>query len=233
MRCHIKICGICNAEDLKLVATSGANYAGVLVDIPTGRGVPFEQAKRLFASPRVPMVAVLMDPPMDRVQAVCKELSPSAIQLHGEEPADLVGRIVHSVTCEVWKVVHAPAVESGQELSVRELIEQANLYIDAGVTRIIMDATVRTGNETMRGGTGKRVDWNLARQVRDSIRVPMILAGGIRPDNVIQAIRTVDPYAIDCSSGVEAHRCKKDPVLVETLIARARVAARTDETDQE
>lgn len=224
MRCRIKICGICNRDDLDTVASAGADYAGVLVEIDSPRGVSLEEATRLFAQPKVSMVAVMMDRSIDDSARIASELQPSAIQLHGHETPETVAALVNDTTCEVWKVIHIPSVESGSSVDISAILTQVDEYVKAGVDKLLLDATVQTAEGVKSGGTGKSFDWKLARQVREEMKTPLILAGGINPENVIQAIRVVEPFAVDCSSGVEAHRCKKDPMLVETMVTRSRVS---------
>lgn len=224
MKCKIKLCGINNHEDLLLVAKEGADYAGVLVEIDSIRAVSLEDAIPLFKKPPLSMVAVTMDRTREDNLRIVDTLAPTALQLHGDESPEHVASLRERAECEIWKALHLPAIESGASSDCNALLENARTYAEAGVDRIVIDAVTRIEGETLKGGTGKSVDWNAARRLRDAISIPLILAGGLKPDNVAQAINLVDPFALDCSSGVEIQKGRKDPERVRLFIQRARVA---------
>jgi phosphoribosylanthranilate isomerase len=94
-------------------------------------------------------------------------------------------------------------------------------YVDAGVDSLLFDTVAVSQGKTKFGGTGKTSDWNLVKGLIDTIQspVPVWLAGGINPENVGEALDTLDPYGIDLCSGVEARPGKKDPQKVKALMS--------------
>lgn len=218
MTCKIKICGLTNRADIDLVAQAGADFGGLLVEIASPRGVTLDKAKELAHDRPLPIVAVTMDDPVERIAAIELALKPAALQLHGRETPQTVASLKRHVECEVWKVVHMPASDSGQEPDPERFIEVARPYIDAGADRILVDAKAVAAGEVRYGGTGQTVNWWTARVLREKLGVPMILAGGITPANAIDAVTAVNPYAIDLSSGVEREKGVKDPDKVRQLI---------------
>ncbi|HOJ61454.1 MAG TPA: phosphoribosylanthranilate isomerase [bacterium] len=224
MRFHIKICGITQLGDRALIASHGADYGGVLVEIDSPRGLPLAIARDLFDDPPLPMVAVTLDQPVERLVQFERELKPAALQLHGSEPAAIVRRLRKAVSCEIWKVLHLPAAECGGQVDVNETLNRIRQYKQAGVDRFLLDATViREGTRQM-GGTGRTVDWAAARKIRERADCSLFLAGGIHPGNAAEAARQVIPDGLDLSSGVESVPGIKDPEKVLQLIARVREA---------
>ncbi len=218
MACKIKICGLTNREDIELVAHSGADFGGLLVNIDSPRGVTLENAQRLSANAPLPIVAVTMNETAESIIRVAFELQPAALQLHGAEPPGCVAQVKRNVEAEVWKVVHLLARDDGAAPETEEIIQHIRAYQDAGADRILIDAKAVIAGKTQMGGTGKTVDWNAARALRDAIHLPLVVAGGINPSNAAEAAAMVAPYAIDVSSGVEKEKGKKDPDKVKALI---------------
>ncbi|MFB3787799.1 MAG: phosphoribosylanthranilate isomerase [bacterium] len=220
----VKICGITNRGDLALIARQGADYGGVLVEIDSPRGLPLAIAWELFDHPPLPVAAVTLDQPVERLVLIARELKPAALQLHGSEPPKSVARLRSQVSCEIWKVMHLPAAQSGEPVDVNDTVDRIGQYNKAGVDRILLDAAMVRDGKRRLGGTGTTVDWAAARKIRERIGCPLILAGGIHPDNAAAALRAVLPDGLDLSSGVEAAPGIKDPEKVLQLIARVREA---------
>lgn len=229
MTCKIKICGITNEVDLELIARSGADYGGVLVEIDSPRGLIFENALGLFINPPLPLVAVTLDRPVEILSQWAVDLLPAALQLHGNESPETVESLKRIVNCEIWKVIHLPAEENSDTVDVDRIIGMMREFLEAGVDRFLVDATIVREGKRHLGGTGKTVDWSLARTIRDRCPRPFIVAGGIHPGNVAEAVRIVHPDGIDLSSGVEREKGKKDTRKVLELIARVRAWERGDE----
>jgi phosphoribosylanthranilate isomerase len=131
-----------------------------------------------------------------------------APMLHGDESPDLVKQISLAVYRPVWKAI---AVSSSKDIQ----------HLDVwGAEAILLDAPTPG-----RGGAGAKFDWKLAREARERFpRVNIILAGGLTADNVAAAIKTVEPWAIDVASGVEAGPGIKDPAKLEAFVGAARLA---------
>lgn len=222
MNCKIKICGITNLHDLDTIARCGADYGGVLVEIDSPRGVKLSQAWDLCSDPPLPMVVVTLDQPLNKLLDWAAGLCPVAMQLHGRESPDVVSELKSHLTCEIWKVIHLPPSGEENRIPVDAVLSVMDEYVEAGADRFLLDtAEIRLGKEHL-GGTGKTVDWHSARAIRERSVRPLIIAGGIHPGNVVEAITFVRPDGIDLSSGVELAKGKKDPDKVLELITKAR-----------
>jgi phosphoribosylanthranilate isomerase len=187
-----KICGITRPEDARLAAELGASAIGMVFWNGSPRAVDVTQACEIVSAipPFVTAVGVFVDQPVGAVQDLAAETGLDVIQLHGHEaPADYAGtgrRLIKSV-----------AIQNGStESDVAAACTGATALLDAH-------------DPVKRGGTGRSIDWTIAAAI--ARRRPIILSGGLNADNVLTAIRTVAPYAVDASSGVESSPGRKDP----------------------
>jgi phosphoribosylanthranilate isomerase len=207
----VKICGTTSPEDAELAASAGADYIGVILHHPPSpRNVSTEQARAIFAAARVPVVALTVNQPLDVLLQLAAEFKPAVLQLHGDETPELVSALkVHGLT--VWTAC------SGDTDAVAS---RARAMTNAGADAVLLDARAVKDGQIVYGGTGHRADWTLARQLVDEgLRV--VLAGGLTPENVHQAVATVQPWMVDIVSGVEASKGIKDPEKVWQFIAEA------------
>ena len=210
---RIKICGITNEEDALLAVNAGADAIGFIIDVPvkTPRKINLDRAREIsmMIPPLVSTVAVLMPKTVEEVERVVNELNPSAIQLHGDETPEFVFEIKEKIkdSVKLIKVIHVR--ESGKVPDPKEY----NGLVDA----ILLDT--QTGGKV--GGTGKIHDWKLSKEIRARFDAPVILSGGLNPDNVKSAIEAVMPYAVDVSSGVEILPGKKDPDMMKKFVQNA------------
>lgn len=209
----VKICGITNSEDAIVAAESGADAIGVIVDVPveTPRRVGAEKALEILTS--VPLfvsrVIVLMPESVEYVLGIVDELNPDAIQLHGNEPLDFISELKKNIKAKIIKVLHVD-----DNTKINYIMKYAEVS-DA----ILIDT--KFGN--IPGGTGKTHDWTKSRMICDMIKpTPLILSGGLNPENVRNAINTVNPYAVDVSSGVESSPGKKDRGKTENFVNAAK-----------
>jgi len=204
----IKICANTSETDLNLAAEAGADYAGMIINFPPSpRHVPLKKARQMKS--RLPLVAVTVNLSLDKLLAIHNELNPYAMQLHGDESAEIIHGLVQR-NIRVWKAV------SGEK--AQEVVEMA---LSAGAEAILVDARARRHGQTVYGGTGVRSDWEFARfQVEAGHRV--ILAGGLDAENVAEATRLVQPWMVDVVSGVEQSPGIKDPEKVRSFVRVAR-----------
>ena len=201
-----------------MVQAVGADYLGVLVDVPgSPRSLTVEQAKAIVRSSSLPLILLTFDLNPKRVMAIADELFPFGIQLAGNENETDVSNLKSSLGCEIWKTLHIPA-EGTSETDIRRALDLIKHFTEAGADRIVLDSSVKKGTVIQKGGTGRSFDWALARTIKDRSRTSLFLAGGIKPDNVCDALLQVNPDGIDVSSGVEKSVGKKDPELVKRLI---------------
>jgi len=225
MSCKIKICGLASRADMEMAAWMGADYGGILIDIDSIRAHPLKQAAAWFFSPPLPVAAVTLNNDMENNARTAEALTPAALQLHGFEPPELVDALKKRVSCEVWKAMHLPAGESGEALDLEAFLQRMKEYAEAGADRFVIDAACMESGQRKLGGTGKTVNWRIAHQIREQSPKPLFLAGGLNPENVAEAVKAVQPYGVDLSSGVESVKGKKNPDKVLLLIARVRACS--------
>lgn len=198
----VKICGITNEDDALFAVAMGADAVG-FVFAPSPRQVAaqvvYDITRRL--PPEVLTVGVFRDEHPSRVVDIAHRAGVKAVQLHGRETPEQTKQIAGHIR---WVIKAFPS--SSPELHL------ADRY---GTDLVLLDAP--------NPGSGKVFDWDLAAEVPDGLR--LILAGGLDPDNVADAVRAVEPWGVDVSSGVEAAPGRKDPSKVRRFVANARAAA--------
>lgn len=199
---RVKICGITTVEDAVDAVGAGADALGFVFVPGTPRAVPPEAVARIVATlpPFIATVGVFVNRPLQEILEIAAACRLQAIQLHGEEPAEVARSIP-------MKVIKAVRVKDAESLRLLETYPAHAFLLDTFV-------------EGKLGGTGKVLPWEVAAHARGPARI--ILSGGLRPDNVDQAIRLVRPYAVDVSSGVEMHPGRKDRQKVREFIAAVR-----------
>ena len=191
----LKICGITRVEDMAAVGRAGADYAGIILVPASPRFVPRDRIAGLMAAaPNAKKVFVVRDMPLAELNAMIAEFHPHAVQLHGSEPADYARGVTGAA---VWKAFN---LNSETVLAEAEAFPCAMVVADSG------------------GGTGRPCDWTLA--ARLAAKRPILLAGGVTPDNVREAIGRVNPAGIDVSGGVESAPGIKDGKLIQLIAER-------------
>ena len=220
-RCKVKICGITSVHDSVLAKDAGADYVGILVDVASSeRSLQETMAIGIADECPIPTVLLLYNRTSSDIQDTVDKIRPKALQLLGQETPSQVEELKKLLPCQLWKSVYLPA---GNPESVdKSLIhEQMQDYTNAGADYLLFD-TVDTSQTPYRyGGTGKTCDWGLASEL---IPLPVFFAGGIRPDNVKNAIETMNPYGIDLCSGVEASKGVKDNQKLISLMDQIKKA---------
>lgn len=214
----MKICGITRKEDLEAVCSLGADMVGFIVGIQSSpRNLSLKRAEDLFrlVPEKVKSVLVMAPNNLTQVLEAYKRLKPNFIQLHGSialDPGFLRDKLPDVMLIGALPIVGDEAVERAK-------------YTAAFFDGILADSY----SAGKHGGTGVTHDWLISRRVRDAIYPkPLILAGGLNPGNVKEAIETVRPYAVDVSTGVESSPGIKDPEKVEAFIRRAKEAVFDD-----
>ncbi|OPY52229.1 MAG: N-(5'-phosphoribosyl)anthranilate isomerase [Methanosaeta sp. PtaU1.Bin112] len=205
---RIKVCGIMNSTELAQAALAGADGLGFIVQIDESRHrLSATDAADLIK--QVPLftksVAVIAPDDVEQAVLLARKTGADVLQVHGslsaEEMAELMGRVSQ-------KLVATVAADSK--------LEEIENYA-ASADAILLD-TLCNGKL---GGTGAVHDWNRSAAIVRSLKVPVILAGGLYPGNVAAAINTVGPYAVDASSGLETAG-KKDPEKIRSFIREVR-----------
>ena len=199
-RTRIKICGITSIDDAQLAVDLGADAVGFVFWPGSPRCITPERAGLIAATlPRfVTAVGVFVNQPPDEIGRVIGEVGLGAVQLHGDEPVEQWT----SMPCQTLKAIGIDHAFDGPSLT-------------AWPSTVL--PLLDVADPERRGGTGQAIDWTRAAAAARVRRV--VLAGGLRPDNVEQAINIVGPYAVDVSSGVEREPGVKDADRVRAFFA--------------
>jgi phosphoribosylanthranilate isomerase len=209
---RVKICGVTRVEDAVRAAYLGADAIGLNFWPSSKRVVDVATAREIVEAlpPLVMAVGVFVDQPLDDVRRIASEVRLSAVQLHGSETvADCAGHAV-----PVYKAFRcAPRDDSAGPPWVDDVPRYAG-----SVTGVLLDAA-----SAGPGGTGRVCDWSLAQKIAADL--PVLLAGGLTPDNVAAAIAAVRPWGVDVASGVETSPGVKDPDLMARFIRAAKEIA--------
>lgn len=199
MRVRVKFCGITRTQDALAAARLGADAVGLVFHERSPRAVTLPQAQEIVAClpPFVCKVALFVDSPRSRIEAVLAALPIDLLQFHGEErPEDCAG----------FGRPYMKAIRMRPDV---DLHREAGRFSRASA--LLLDAY----REGLEGGTGTTFDWT--RIPRDLAKA-VVLAGGLTPDNVAAAIRAARPYAVDVSGGIEAAKGIKDPARMQAFM---------------
>ena len=205
---RVKICGITRLEDAELAASLGAWALGFILWPGSKRAVEEAVAAGIARRVRrqVELVGVFVNPTLDEVAHAADAIGLTHLQLHGDEGPSFAAEAARRTGA---KVIKAARVAGGADLQALERFHTDFHLLDTKV-------------EGARGGSGRTWDWSLAAQRRS--KIPMILSGGLTPENVAEGIAAVKPYAVDVASGVEASPGVKDPAKLEAFISIAAPA---------
>jgi len=208
---RVKICGITNWPDAKVSVDAGADALGFNFFAASPRSISpaaaWDVIRRL--PPFVAAIGVFVDWQPSVVAALARALRLSGVQLHGDESPAAVREIVRELAA------HGTVIKAVQMMRG---FTPGSLKRFSAAGAILLDGS-RAG---LRGGTGATVDWDLARRCGSYANI--VLAGGLAPDNVAEAISVAKPYAVDVASGVELKPGKKDPARVRAFIRAAQSA---------
>jgi len=201
---RVKICGITNIDDARQAVDAGADALGFVFYAKSSRFVSPIEVRKIIAAlpPFVTTVGLFVNEPVPQIRRVMAAARLDVVQLHGDEPPD-------ACLIEPLRVIKALRVKDAASLQGADRYQVSALLLDAW-------------SDEAYGGTGQAFDWQLAGQLTGNR--PLILAGGLSPENVADAVRLVKPYAVDVSSGVEAAPGKKDHQKVAEFIRQARNA---------
>lgn len=199
---RVKICGITNLDDARHASACGADALGFVFYPRSPRCIAPDQAQRIIAElpPMITTVGLFVNESPARIRQTVEFCGLNAVQLHGDEEP---GQCCYAP----YRVIKALRLRPGMDDGTFSAYQVSALLLDAYVA-------------DQPGGTGQRCDWARAKEIASRHRV--ILAGGLNPENVTQAIRQVQPYAVDVSSGVEKTPGHKDPEKVASFIRMAR-----------
>jgi len=208
----VKICGITREKDLTTAAAAGADAVGFVIGVASSpRNLTMEKAKKIVeqASFSIDKVVVTVPNSINFLVKIYEKLKPDAIQIHGENLSEDFPFQERLPDVRLIKAIHV------KSSNVVETAVKASKFFDA----VLLDSFVRGKY----GGTGVVHDWELSKRVKEAIfPKPLILAGGLTPENVKDAVRFVQPYGVDVSSGVESRPGIKDPEKVLAFVENAK-----------
>jgi phosphoribosylanthranilate isomerase len=206
---RVKICGNTTLEDATLAADLGAWALGMIFHPPSPRRCREEDAVEITAAlrRRVELCGVFVNPTLDGVAEMADRVGLTMLQLHGDEGPAFCAEAARRTGC---KVIKAAQVASLADLQALETFHTDFHLLDAH-------------SPGLRGGTGETFDWQLVRARHTSI--PLVLSGGLRPDNVADAIAEIRPFAVDTASGTEATPGVKDPAKIAAFVEAVNATA--------
>jgi phosphoribosylanthranilate isomerase len=201
MRTRAKICGITRIEDIHSAVNAGVDAIGFVFYAPSPRSVTLEQAKELakHVPAYVQIVGLFVNATADEITQVLEEVPLDILQFHGDETSEQCQQIAAQTKRRWYK-----AIQVKPELDVIKTIKS---YQQAGASAVLLDAW----HPELKGGTGHQFDWSQF----PKLDIPLILAGGLKPENIEDAIKTTRAYAVDVSGGVESAKGIKDQQLIE------------------
>ncbi len=200
-RTRVKICGLTSVEDALLAVYHGADAIGLVFYEPSPRNVALNKAKNIAKNipAFVTKTALFVNPTETEVQSVLAQVSIDLLQFHGEESPEF---------CAQFKRPYIKAIRMREGIDLVTLAEQYGAS-----SGLLLDA-YKAG---VPGGTGEQFDWD---RVPETLSKPVILAGGLTPDNIQQAIKQTQPWAVDVSGGVELSKGVKSPQKIEQFMQR-------------
>ncbi len=191
LKTRVKFCGVTRVEDALHAASIGVDAIGLVFYAESPRVVSIEQAKAIVDSlpPFVTRVGLFVNAERVEVEQISKEVGLDVLQFHGDEsPED----------CEHYDRPFIKAVRMQEGIDLKKISQQFN-----NAQALLLDAY----DKAKYGGTGKAFDWDI---IPKDLSMPIILAGGLSPDNVAEAIKNVRPFAVDVSGGIEQIKGIKD-----------------------
>lgn len=211
MTTRVKLCGITSQADAKLAADGGAWAIGMIFTEVSPRQVEVATAAEIGASMRrrVEVAGVFLNAPLDEVVELADLCSLTIVQLHGDEGPSYCAELGHRTGLKVIKAARVRDRASVQALRAFRV----------GVDYHLLDAYA----EDAHGGTGTTFSWDLAKE--RGAGPPLILSGGITPENVAEAVASVRPFAVDSASGTESAPGVKDPAKVTALMRAVEQAS--------
>ena len=213
---RVKICGITNVDDALAVAAAGADAIGLNFFPGSVRCVDVQTARRIVATigGRVTVVGVFVNATLEQMKGLADQLPLNFVQLHGDESPARLQELPPRGVIRVFRL------RPGEEQGVVEFLGEAQ-RLKAPPAAVLVDAY----QKGVFGGTGESADWEQVARLRNSILdCPLILAGGLNPSNVRDAIRRTRCAGVDTASGVEAAPGKKDVAKIRQFVASARDA---------
>jgi len=213
----VKICGLSTIAHMRTAEALGAAYVGFIVETPESpRSLSRDQARLLARAARAPSVMVTTCRDWRTIVELAAIVQPAVVQLHGSGPGLVTSVRERLPNMEPWHVV---SMQVGVEPDLEAASDEIASAVDAGASKIVLDSATRGRS----GGTGVTMDWEAAAElVARAAGTPVLLAGGLNPGNVAEAIRRVRPAGVDVSSGVETAPNAKSHLLIRSFFEAVR-----------
>ncbi|AXY61064.1 phosphoribosylanthranilate isomerase [Acinetobacter sp. WCHAc010052] len=207
MRTRAKICGITRPQDIQAAVNAGVDAIGLVFFEPSPRYVHAELAQQLarLIPPYVSIVGLFVNATQEDIAQVLEQVPLDVIQFHGDETAEQCQQIAQYNKRRWYK-----AIQVKPDATSSEIISTIQQYQQAGASAMLLDAW----HPELKGGTGHSFDWSQF----PKLDIPLILAGGLKPENIEDAIKMTQPYAVDVSGGVESAKGIKDQQLIEKFM---------------
>ncbi|MCD6361766.1 MAG: phosphoribosylanthranilate isomerase [Armatimonadetes bacterium] len=207
-RVELKVCGLARVADMRGAEAAGVDYCGFIVEIERSpRSIPRETAALLARGCRARPVLVVEDMALDDLMRLAEQVRPAAVQLHGGDAAG-ISRLVGALAgrASVWRPVGLPPECGDRAAAVSEALAEIAEAADAGASAVVLDTRTASGT----GGSGVTCDWEAAAAIVTDSPLPVILAGGLSPENLREAVERVAPAGVDLSSSLESAPGVKD-----------------------
>jgi phosphoribosylanthranilate isomerase len=211
----VKICGMTNLEDALVAVEAGADAVGFVFYEKSPRFVTVETAREIVEKlpASVEKVGVFVRTELDVVADVSRRCRLTVAQIYPRAPIAFTDEFVATLPCRVIPAISARAI-SGEEI--------AGFYVSDKIRQRVLAVLIDSGNSERPGGTGETFDWKEMSDLMSRIGLKLIVAGGLTPVNVREAIETMNAWGVDVASGVEASPGKKDPEKVRAFVRAAR-----------
>jgi phosphoribosylanthranilate isomerase len=211
---RVKICGLTDHEDARAAAAAGADFLGVVLAPGGRRSQSASAAAGILAGLGAKRVGVFVNQPTETIVAAVAVAELDVVQLHGHEDTEQIDELRAAAVREIWKAI--------RPRDAAELLRAVARYAP------FVDALLVDGwSADAYGGTGARAPWQALAEARAELpaSLSLVLAGGLAPHNVAEAVKLLRPYAVDVSSGVEGVPGRKDRGLLGGFVAAARAAS--------
>jgi phosphoribosylanthranilate isomerase len=206
----VKICGLSTSDTMEAALKQSADFVGLVFFAKSPRNVTMRQATALAAQAkgRAKVVTLVVDADDTLLDAIATDVQPDLIQAHGKETPERLAAIKKRTGIPVYKALRVASVEH---------VKQASIY---STSPFILYDAMPPENSALPGGNGLAFDWSILK----GVKAPFMLAGGLTPDNVAEAITKTQAAMVDVSSGVEASPGVKDAKLIAKFIEAAKAA---------
>ncbi len=216
---RVKICGMKCAEDIAVAVEYGADAVGLITEVPVNSPRKIDAQRASELAKKVPLfvdsVLVIMPESASQALELIRKVEPDVIQIHSEiatEEIEIIKDDCHQ------KIIKTFTIPVGSSDVTDKMLEDITSLADTGlIDAILLDS----GKAGAVGGTGQTHDWSVSRQIVETMDIDVMLAGGLKSENVREAVEQVQPFAVDTASGIETEG-KKDPAKICRFVREAR-----------